>query len=151
MATLTINHTETFTTIDCSQCGVTFALTADFEHRRRQDHVTFYCPNGHGQVFSGKSDVQIEKEKAIRLQQMLDQERAAATASRLDRHKLERRLTAAKGQQTKLRKRIAAGTCPECDVSFADLASHMAHEHPAFDADENEPIESNEFEFADGI
>lgn len=46
----------------CSSCGVTFGITEAFEARKRADGSTFYCPNGHGQVFR-KTDAQREREK----------------------------------------------------------------------------------------
>lgn len=37
--------------IKCSHCGVQYCLTNDYIRNRRQDHATFYCPNGHGQHY----------------------------------------------------------------------------------------------------
>lgn len=39
---------------------------------------------------------------------------------------------AQKGQNTRLKKRIAAGVCPCCNRSFANLREHMAGQHPDF-------------------
>jgi hypothetical protein len=41
-------------------CGVTFAILDGFDVRRREDHGTFYCPNGHTMSYPGEtSDQQI--------------------------------------------------------------------------------------------
>ena len=35
-----------FESITCGSCGVAFAMTSAFIEARREDHKTFYCPNG---------------------------------------------------------------------------------------------------------
>jgi hypothetical protein len=47
--------------ITCHTCGVVFGLTDSVDAARREDHKTFYCPNGHSQYFPGKT----EEEKLI--------------------------------------------------------------------------------------
>lgn len=44
--------------ISCANCGITIALSDGMEARRREDHKTFYCPNGHHNYFSGESDAE---------------------------------------------------------------------------------------------
>ena len=46
--------------------------------------------------------------------------------------KEERRTAAYKGVATRIRNRVARGECPSCNQSFADLAKHMAEEHPEY-------------------
>lgn len=50
----------TYTEHTCPEagCGVPFQVTDGFDARRREDHRTFYCPNGHSMSFTGKSDKQ---------------------------------------------------------------------------------------------
>ena len=55
MLTDTQNFTVTMVWEDCCRCGVAFGMTQDFEARRRDDHKSFYCPNGHGQSYRGKT------------------------------------------------------------------------------------------------
>ena len=55
MSTATFTLTMTFTTVDCPNCGLTFAITKDFDNRRRDDHRTFYCPMGHSMSYNGPS------------------------------------------------------------------------------------------------
>src|SRR3990167_2121818 len=43
----------------CCNCGVLFAMTADFDKERRRDHKLFYCPSGHAQSF-GENDTERE-------------------------------------------------------------------------------------------
>lgn len=39
-------------------CGVSFWVSEAFGGRRRDDHKTFYCPNGHTLVYKGETDSQ---------------------------------------------------------------------------------------------
>ena len=41
---------------DCVACGVTFAMTTDYANKKKKDHRTFYCPNGHRQHYAEQSD-----------------------------------------------------------------------------------------------
>ena len=40
----------------CTQCGTVYAVLQQYINERRDDHKTFYCPNGHGQHFPQMSD-----------------------------------------------------------------------------------------------
>lgn len=40
----------------CANCGIEFATPSHFEKTRREDHKSFFCPNGHSLAFSGVSD-----------------------------------------------------------------------------------------------
>jgi hypothetical protein len=42
--------------VSCYKCGVTICLANEASLRR--DHGAFYCPNGHQQYFSGKTDAE---------------------------------------------------------------------------------------------
>lgn len=51
-----------FVKIECCNCGVFFAITADLERNLRKTKNSFYCPNGHSQSYS-KSTEEVLKEK----------------------------------------------------------------------------------------
>jgi hypothetical protein len=102
----------------CSECGVTFGLPAHYRRKRRQDHHTFYCPNGHSQYFPSETE-------AEKLRKELERERqrtvAAQNQTRMEREqreKLERKM-----------KRVDKGTCPECNRHFANVERHMKSKH----------------------
>jgi hypothetical protein len=120
--------------MSCWSCHITYAVPKDFEQRRRKDKETFYCPRGHGTVFSGETEEQRLK------QQLKDAEARAARLvdeserRRLKALQLERSRDAYKGQATRLRNRAAAGVCPCCKRSFAALARHMKTKHPDYTA-----------------
>lgn len=124
--------------IVCGGCGVLFWMTAEYQGDRRRDHKTFYCPNGCPRAFNGPS----EEEKLRKALETQKQQNAMwqddAQRARERAEAAERRASAARGQVTKLKNRAAAGVCPCCNRTFANLARHMAGKHPAFQA---EPIE----------
>lgn len=108
-------------------CGVVFGMEKEYYDGRVKDHQTFYCPNGHGQHFVGRTE--------------LDKAREALASERAFREAAERReqstqlaLRAEKGHVTRLKRRAAAGVCPCCHRSFDALRAHMRIKHPAFAA-----------------
>lgn len=124
VAVLTLEHAE------CASCSMVFGLTEKFQRARRNDHNTFYCPNGHSNYYPGKSEAEKLRDQLAGERARLDQ--ARADVERLHgRVKLrERQVAARKAVATKLRKRIAAGTCPCCHATFKDLRKHMQAQHP---------------------
>lgn len=37
--------------VECANCSVAFCLPEDLHGRRKEDHKTFYCPNGHSNYY----------------------------------------------------------------------------------------------------
>ena len=117
---------------ECGNCGVVYALSEGYEAARRQDHATWYCPNGHHWHFPGES----EEERLKRLLSS-EKDRRARVQADLDRTEASRR--AWKGQTTKLRKQVLAGQCPLCGQHLRDLERHIARVHPGEQAETSEP------------
>lgn len=117
--TITLNLHE------CTNCGVVYGVSEDYEDRRRQDHKSFYCPNGHSQYYPQKS-----REERLKAQLEATSSQLSRTQSRLE--VTRRQKAAAKGQLTKTKRRIANGVCPCCNRTFADLAAHMNCKHPEY-------------------
>lgn len=122
--------------IECAACSIDFGIGDDFMARRREDHRNFYCPNGHSNIYPGPSkeerrlaaaEAELEAARSLAQREARRREQAEREARTAD---YQRR--AAKGQLTKTRKRIAAGVCPCCNRSFANLARHMAGQHPDY-------------------
>ena len=130
MATVTLD--VDLETTSCSECGTTFAAPDVWLRGRRRDHATFYCPNGHGQHFPGKSDLERAKAEAEALRGRLATARQDAKFQREERERVERSRAAVKGQLTKVKERVAAGVCPCCDRHFENLARHMGTKHPDY-------------------
>lgn len=113
----------------CCNCGLLFAVPNDYDDRRRNDHRTFYCPNGHGQSYRGRSEVEKERD---RLKRELGWAQSSAQSWKDQAETAEHRRRAEKGAKTKLQKRIAAGVCPCCRRSFQNLQRHIAGQHPDY-------------------
>lgn len=106
----------------CYKCDVLFAMTAAYKEERRKDHdLEFYCPNGHGQVYSGKTDTEKLRDAEIREQAVRDQLAAAIE----DAEKVRQ-------QTLRERQRIANGVCPCCNRSFENVRRHISSQHPEF-------------------
>lgn len=83
----------------------------------------FYCPNGHPQHYTGKSE---EQKRIEELEAKLKYEKQAYTQmtdTMLDErnraNKLKRQLN-----------RVHKGVCPCCNRSFVNLKRHMETKHP---------------------
>ena len=119
----------------CCSCGVIFALTADLDKRRREDHGYFYCPNGHSQHYAGKTEAQKLREQLEAVERQRDRAQARGDSWRDQAHAAERSARAVKGHLTRLRRRIANGVCPCCQRSFANVRQHIAGQHPEWAAE----------------
>jgi len=139
LQTLVIQRKCNLTTETCSNCGILYAMAEEFQKERLADKRTFYCPNGHSQTYTGKSEAQ-------KLREQLDEERRrrqsaeqrvamwqddyAEADARATRER--NRANGYKGHATRITKRAKAGVCPCCNRTFQQLARHMANKHPQF-------------------
>lgn len=110
---------------NCYECGVRIFMPADMERNRRRDHQVFYCINGHGQHWSGKSDLEQLQAQLAEKERLLAVERERASTNYAAREKAERKLR-------KIERRTSAGVCPCCNRSFSALTRHMKTKHPEF-------------------
>ncbi len=118
---MTPTLTVTFWSVECFRCGTPFALSKDFYENRIADKRSWYCPNGHRQVFIGKTD----KEK-------LAQARATITHLGDQKDAAQRSADAYKGHFTRVKRQVERaekGVCPHCNRSFLDLRRHMESKH----------------------
>lgn len=122
---------EEFYVTDCASCGVVFAMPKSLEQRRRADGASFYCPNGHSMLFRETEVTKLEKRLAAQREHSewlaAERQRAKDEAARA-----RRQASAARGQLTKLRNRVANGVCPQggCKRSFTNLHDHVRTCHP---------------------
>lgn len=137
MPTITVQYTETLTTITCGKCGIPFAVPDNWRQKRMEDHETFYCPNGHPRAFTGKSDAQQLRDELARTKAQLDQRDARIVTLRDTVAQSERRINGYKGVTTRLKRRIQAGRCPCCSAEFKDLGRHMKNQHPEWNPDKH--------------
>jgi hypothetical protein len=126
---------QTFEVETCCSCGVQFAMTSEFQAERlknRGANNPFYCPNGHKQHYTGKSEADKLREQNAQLQTRIEMRDKWLREERERKESAERRASAARGQVTKIRKRVGHGVCPCCNRSFEDLRRHMSIKHPAY-------------------
>jgi len=114
---------------ECIECGVPFAMPQELDNRYRENHQIFFCPNGHQQHYTGKSEAEKlrdqlarERERVAWAMRDADEERARYEAEK-------RRHAATKGQLTRTMRRVEAGTCVHCHRTFKQLARHMRNKH----------------------
>lgn len=120
--------------LGCASCGMTFAVTEDFERRRRDDHKTFYCPAGHYNSWSGPSEEEQLRKQLKAEQNVSAYARQRAQEEREARQHAEKVAQGYKGQMVRTKNRIAAGVCPCCSRSFQNVARHMKGQHPEYAA-----------------
>ena len=113
----------------CIDCGIVFAVPEGYNNARREDHRTFYCPNGHNLHYPQESNA----EKFQRLYHEAEK-RAGRNYDRAEA--TERSLVATKGHVTRLRKKVLAGECPFCGQHLRDLERHISRQHPDAPSDE---------------
>lgn len=143
-----IEDTITLTVTECCICGIKFAIPEAMLAQRRRTGERFYCPNGHSLAYT-KSELDDLKDQLLQTTKKLE---AAETSLRIERRTRERTeqvaehykrsRAAVKGQLTRAKQRISAGTCPCCEAVFPDLGAHMAEAHPEYAAPEpdDEPV-----------
>jgi hypothetical protein len=119
--------------IECGNCGVWFGMERSRIADRKQDGQDFYCVNGHKIHYSDNENARLRR-TAERLRQHRDDAYAALGATQDQLESTARSLRATRAVVTRQRNRAAAGTCPVdgCHRHFANLARHIAGQHPDF-------------------
>lgn len=112
-----------------STCGIAFAVPSTWDAQKRNDHTSFYCPNGHKQSYTGMSETEKLRLERDRLAQRIAQRDDEVARQRDLRLGVERRLNATRGVVTRIKNRVGNGVCPCCSRSFGNLAKHMASKH----------------------
>lgn len=132
--------TITLVRMTCGECGIEFAAPETFHQKRLEDHRTWYCPNGHGRAYMGKTEAErLRDQLAAKEREVLAAKSRAETERqrRLDAEKekgaVVRSLRATRAVVTRTKKKIVAGRCPCCSHQFKDLKSHMTTRHPNYD------------------
>ena len=128
-------------TITCCRCKVQFGMTEEFYGiaQQRGETFTWYCPNGHAQIFSARESEEDKlRRERDRLKQSIAEWMDAESEQRERAQLAERRAAAARGQVTKLKNRASKGICPCCNRTFTNLQRHMATKHPTFISEPDE-------------
>lgn len=119
-----ITETLNFVLEECCNCGIPFFMPNYLKQRLLNNPGTsFYCPNGHGQHYTGKTE---EQKRIEKLQEDLE-------FVKRDRQGIENQLLDTINEKNKLSrqlKRVKNGVCPCCNRSFTDLERHIKTKHP---------------------
>lgn len=119
-------------TVECANCCMTFAVAGRFIRDRRDDHKSFYCPNGHSNFYKGQSEAEKLKKQLEEKERALTWERSRVAELTRRKTRIENSLRAVKGVATKAKEALARtenGVCPQCNRTFAQLARHMQSRH----------------------
>lgn len=134
----TLDSLVTLETLDCCNCGVTFAMPARLLRKFREEGGTFYCPTGHAQLFATseveklKKQLAEEKKKLAAEKKYNEEAWAYADQVRDERDQAKASLRATRAAHTRTKKRLAGGVCPCCNRHFPQLRAHMTDKHPDY-------------------
>ena len=92
---------------ECCNCCALFAMTVEFKAKRLIDHKSFYCPAGHRQYYTGKSNEEKLRERLTNTEKRLADEQACCIEARDETNAMERSRRAYKGEVTKMKQRKA--------------------------------------------
>jgi hypothetical protein len=107
----------------CFACNVQFAMTSAMMAALRRSHATFYCPMGHAQHYTAKSDAEAERDRTNAAQARANEYQHALAVA-------QRKLEEEKAERARMERRIHRGVCPCCSRTFSNLAAHMKTKHP---------------------
>lgn len=116
----------------CGECGGQYALGKRYVEKKREQGGFWTCPYcacSWGYSKSGTENARLKRElEEQRRRTQYEENRAARANERAEKE--ARRSAAARGQVTKIKRRVAKGACPACQHTFPDLHAHMETEHP---------------------
>lgn len=92
-----------FEVAHCCNCGVAFAMNSIYDRARREKRDTFYCPSGHPQHYTGKSEAEKLKEEVARKQELLDSANARVARVQTERDAITK-------AHSKMRTRVHCGS-----------------------------------------
>lgn len=121
---------------DCGMCGVVYTVPKVRYDNMRAEGGFAFCPNGHawGWREGTRQRDQLRLERDRLKQKLAEKDDEIA--------RVKKSASAIKGEYTKVKNRIAAGVCPCCNRSFANLHRHMKAMHPYFKTAEVVPLKS---------
>jgi len=118
---LEISTTVKLVTEECCACGIVFAMPQQVNERLRTKGGTFYCPNGHSQVYT-EPDIEVLKKRLI-AEQRRSQDLKTQLNGALDN------LSVTKKDLRRTKRRVNAGVCLYCRRHFTNLERHVHTKH----------------------
>lgn len=110
----------------CGTCAVWHTIPEIVYNCYRAEGGFWHCPNGHQRGWHKGTDA-IERENTRRERDRLKQD-AARLAEEIAAEKA--RADAAERKYLQAKRRSAAGVCPCCNRTFANMQRHMKSKHP---------------------
>ena len=132
MTALKFAHELNMAMEECCNCGIPFAMTTQLQQEYKRNHAIFYCPKGHQQYYSGKSDEEKLQDQVAALENKLQNKQKEKEWAEQATRNAKNQARAQKGAKTKLKNRIKNGVCPCCTRTFANVSRHMANQHPEY-------------------
>lgn len=117
---------------ECINCGVQFGMTSQMHDHFRQNRKSFHCPNGHSMYYPEDTEKLRMQRKIDKLANCNNHLIEQSEASDREIRTLVKKVSAHKGQVTKIKNRIKAGVCPCCNRTFQNLQKHMETQHKDF-------------------
>ena len=129
----TFTETVKFVVEHCYKCGVAFGLPLDLYNslKIKGQAQTFYCPNGHGQVYAQSVEQKLRAELAT-AKSNINFWQESSHRNHQDAQHFKRSRDAYKGVLTKTKERVSEGQCPCCQRRFKWLKKHMRDAHPDY-------------------
>jgi hypothetical protein len=119
-----VDTVVSFEPVECYSCGVVFGIPYQLNINFRENKMTFYCPNGHGQAYV--------KSTADKLKDQLEEEKKKLANAQFELMAAKQRTEEAEKSKMRLQKRIKNGACPCCHRQFIQLSRHMKTKHPDY-------------------
>lgn len=122
----TVTEQIDFVQEQCCKCGIPFYMPT--YHRNgliNNPGQSFYCPNGHGQHYAGKTEAEKLKDELQSFKERTSKRQEELENMLLDKINENKKLS----NQIK---RTHAGVCPCCNRTFKQLAAHMKSKHPEY-------------------
>ena len=117
-------------------CDAMVILPSSTMKELRRNHNSFYCYRGHPMSFGHDSDIEKLKKQLEKKEELLQRQIKRTEWAKEAEKQTEYKRRAIKGQLTKVKNRIKNGVCPCCNRSFANMAKHMANQHPNYTKDD---------------
>ena len=141
MATKTKVRYETSLVLEtCCNCGVPFGLSGELYDSLQESGNTFYCPNGHSQIYTKRKNLEqqlADTEAKLASEREAHEWYAKAYQDKRDKLKeTKNSLRATKAAHTRTKNRIKNGVCPCCNRQFVNLHQHMKNQHPDYTGDD---------------
>lgn len=136
----TFSVSTELTTINCGQCGGTYAIQEKYRVEKYQVGGSWNCP------YCKVSWGYVNNNENATLKKQLEEANARAERERVrkvdalaETNHFRKSRDGMKGALVSTQKRVKNGVCPCCKRTFSCLADHMASKHPDYAVEKSSP------------